>query len=427
MNRRFVVRKDTLAYIFSILLLVIYAFSTGLGPTIYRSGALLYGTFAISILVLFGVTSKYRTITRFTPNEAFAGLIILLMILNNNANIKHGAYEQLFFSITFYLVFIAINRSCDWIKITLSIICPIGIFYAAATYFFRINSGAYYSIVVPLFSNHTSFYQQNYAYLNGFMNGFTPNSAINAFYIICSIGILTTTLIAGEKRYKGIKTGCIVFLTGALLMTGKRAHLLFAILAIVVVYFGSSKKDVLKKYFKFFMIVAVGLIIFVIAAQYIPSLLSVFNKFEMQASEGRLDSGRFIMWTQAFEFFKKNLFFGVGWDGFKYSYSILSGSTLNVHNVYIQILTEMGVIGAIPFFLFFVNTFRHAIKALKSNCDMDKGTVDIKAAIMFAVFIQIFFLLYCLTGNPLYDATTLFMYLLSCAIGDYFYYHPITD
>ena len=129
------------------------------------------------------------------------------------------------------------------------------------------------------------------------------------------------------------------------------------------------------------------------------------------------------MWKQAFEYFKSNFLFGIGWDRFKYSYGVLSGSALNVHNVYIQILTEMGILGAIPFFAFFVNSLHHVFKVLKIARDMDVINSRNKAFVMYALFIQIFFLLYCLTGNPLYDATTLFMYLLSCAIGDYFFYH----
>lgn len=424
MNRHFVVKKDTLVYVLSFTILILYAFTTGLAPIIYRSGFLLYGTFILAIILLFLATSKFRKNSKFTSNEFFSMLIIVLIVFNNNANIRNGAYEQLFFSITFYLVFILINRSQDWIKIVLSIVYPIGMFYAAATYFFRLNSEAYYSIVVPLFSNYTSAYQQNYAYLNGFMNGFTPNSAINAFYIICSIGIVMSSLIAGDNKNKLIKIGLIIFLAGAILMTGKRAHLMFAIVAIILVYFMSNKKNVLNKYFNFLIIGIAAIIVFIIASQHFPSLLSVFNKFEMQSNEGRIDSGRFVMWTQAFDFFKSHFFFGLGWDGFKYSYGALFGSTLNVHNVYIQLITEMGVIGSLPFFAFFINTIRHTIKALKHVCEINKNT-DEKISLVFAFFINIFFLLYGLTGNPLYDATTLFMYLVSCAIGESFYYNRI--
>lgn len=423
MNRRFViqVQKDKLAYGFSISLLVLYAFTTGLASKIYRSGALLYGTFLISIIALFAVSNRKRM--KFSVNESCVILMILFMVFNNNANLRNGAYEQLIFSVTFYLAYINLNRSGEWIEFLFSLVCPIGIFYGIATYFFRINSGAYYSIVIPLFSNYTSEYQQNYAYLNGFMNGFTPNGALNAFYIICAIGILITKIMAGQNKHKSGNIICIVVLCGAVLMTGKRAHFMFALLSIIVVYFCSYKRNALKKYLKFFIVFFAGFITFMVASKYVPSLLSVFNKFRMQSNVGRMDSGRFIMWRQAFTFFKSNLFFGIGWDGFKYSYGSLSGSILNVHNVYIQILTEMGIFGAIPFFVFFVNSFSHSFKALKYVCDIEQIDFKKKAMVMYALFIQLFFLLYCLTGNPLYDATTLLMYLLSCAIGEYFFYY----
>ena len=90
------------------------------------------------------------------------------------------------------------------------------------------------------------------------------------------------------------------------------------------------------------------------------------------------------------------------------------GNALNVHNIYIQLLCECGIIGFIAFVLFFLWNIVSAIKklrrvALTPDCDS-----KIRIILTFSVMYQVFFLMYGLTGNPLYDAPTLVVYILCC-------------
>lgn len=69
----------------------------------------------------------------------------------------------------------------------------------------------------------------------------------------------------------------------------------------------------------------------------------------------------------------------------------------------------------------FVFSLIHSIKTLKIVAIEKIQDKEIRFSLVYAVFVQVFFLLYCLTGNPLYDAPTLFTYIFGCAIGEYYY------
>ena len=48
------------------------------------------------------------------------------------------------------------------------------------------------------------------------------------------------------------------------------------------------------------------------------------------------------------------------------------------------------------------------------------GSWGTALALTLSISMQTMFLLYCLTGNPLYDSQMLIPYLCSCAMGEYY-------
>ena len=163
------------------------------------------------------------------------------------------------------------------------------------------------------------------------------------------------------------------------------------------------------------------MIAFIIALYYVPEIANVLLRFQEKSSEGRIDAGRFTLWGTALLYLKTHPFFGIGWDAFKYIYQGLTGEFLNIHNVYIQLLAENGVIGALPFFAFFGITIKRLFSLTKQINSVDNCDDRLKFYVCFSLLVQVFFLTYCMTGNPLYDAPTLIVYLLSCACSEYYY------
>ncbi len=90
---------------------------------------------------------------------------------------------------------------------------------------------------------------------------------------------------------------------------------------------------------------------------------------------------------------------GIGAKNF-YKHNALG---LDVHNVYLQLLAENGVIGFCLMIFAFAYRLRIAYYCSKANFDAD---------LVLCLGVQIFFLLYSLTGNALYDVNFFYVYLI---------------
>lgn len=354
-----------------------------------------------------------------------AVLIIITIILFNNQNIAHSSYMQLVSMVGIFAFFIYSSRLSDWHEGFMILLSILGIFYAFMTFFTWLRPSVFYSVVVPLFEqageDMSSAVRQ---YQNGYLPGLTKHYSTNAMYLAVALGAPATMFFAGKFRLKKYIVYVVVIMS-ALLATGKRAHSVFAIIALLAVYYFLNCDKPLQRWFK----VAVGLFIaagfFVIAAQFIPILMNVVRRFSETYHEGRFEMGRDRLRAIAFSLWKNHLWFGIGWDGYKYRYLNTYGFLLNGHCVYLQLLCEVGIIGSAPFYVFFMSCLSRSILTLKKTT-MD-GNKDQKRIIglSYSVYIQIFFLLYCITGNPLYDEPTLFTYIMGCAIGEYYYHSNV--
>ena len=90
-------------------------------------------------------------------------------------------------------------------------------------------------------------------------------------------------------------------------------------------------------------------------------------------------------------------------NGFEWNYM--------AHNIYVQLLGEVGIIGFIIFITFFVNDIIKTIKSIKKECNEQNLQL-----LYFSLFMQIVFLLYGLTGNPLYFPQQMMVYIICISI-----------
>ena len=92
---------------------------------------------------------------------------------------------------------------------------------------------------------------------------------------------------------------------------------------------------------------------------------------------------------------------------------ISSYRRLDAHNVYIQVLCEMGIIGFVLYIGAIILLLKYTIKALKYFSKTQD--YQYKYAAMLSFCFQIFYLLYSLSGNCLYDMT-FYLYIIAMAI-----------
>lgn len=259
-------------------------------------------------------------------------------------------------------------------------------------------------------------------YDEGCIAGFTSNYSTNGTYL--AIGLLISAAKFNINKNKKNILMIVLFLV-SILMTGKRAHILFGVAALYVLYFFSqTDKNQILKCLKTLGIVLATLCVVVIVFMFVPSLTTVLQRFMDPGDD--VSSGRFELWELAFDAFKQSPVIGIGWRHYMTDVGILFATEYpyDTHNVFIQLLCEIGIIGApvyyVWFIVFYVMTVKTYRKSLSANTVISPWC---KYLLGFSLVYQTFFFMYCVTGNPLYETYTFIPYFISCAITLYCKYN----
>lgn len=135
------------------------------------------------------------------------------------------------------------------------------------------------------------------------------------------------------------------------LKTGSRTGLVTLVGIALVIFFTSVRKKGFSAFKGVIMgIIALAVLVF-IAGKYLPK--NTFDRlFEFDTYEG--GSNRDILWENALELFKKGLnpIFGAGWG----AYFGYNGIYKAVHNTYIGMLCDVGILGFLIFFIPIIST-----------------------------------------------------------------------
>lgn len=144
------------------------------------------------------------------------------------------------------------------------------------------------------------------------------------------------------------------------------------------------------------------------------SFKSVLSYMDKKQVFGDMSVGRVDVWLKAFSMFDNHSLVGIGWG----QYVNQGGWFWNIHNIYIQLLVETGIIGFIIYcgwFLFHLVRTWSIYSKMRVNPE-DYTNIDY-CLMNFSLAMQIFFILYGFTGNPLYDREMFVPYFIACAIS----------
>lgn len=200
----------------------------------------------------------------------------------------------------------------------------------------------------------------------------------------------------------------------ALLLTGKRAHLIFSVAGIFAVYYISLSDKPHSRWIRIFGVGLVLLIIGTVVFTYVPALGTFINRFIETKESGDVTLGRTQYWLLAFQNFKRHPFIGIGWGQFEKLAMLMFKKEVDAHNVYLQLLCETGIVGFTSFALFAWTSLTTACKEYYTNV---KSGIETEKYLLFSIAFQVFFLLYGFTGNPLYTPTTSMPYFICCGIA----------
>lgn len=259
--------------------------------------------------------------------------------------------------------------------------------------------------------------------------------AISILIVFASLGIKSGGLV-GNYQTGGMmmSIGCILFLIDyfndnnkfdiigllmcvlGLMISGKRMFTIIVGIAFVVLYFISNKKNNTGKLI-FIVISAITSVS--LASIFVPSINEVFNRFLGNSGDVRIiTSGRNVLWEKALIAFRENKAFGIGFACFERYFNdnyLISGiGSYLTHNIYIGLLAETGLIGTAIYVGFMsyclIRTFiiRHRLAG--------KINPKVSYILIYSILIQLWFIIYGITGNGIYDLNETFMYFFGISI-----------
>lgn len=402
-----------------LFLLILYFAMLPLKDIIYFNEALVPITLILAIVML-TINKDFRVIdTTGIVNMQYIYLISVLVVVVNNVSISTeiisgGVIQYILLCIFIYVM----KYKKNWIELMYKIMLLFFVIHAVATLVFAVSPEIYRRYVLDVFPAHYQILMNNYNI--GRVAGLCTNYSTNGIYLAIGTGISFVYLLSNRK--KAFTVILFLLMAAALLASGKRAHLIFTAFACIIIYFVFNSGKDLKKYLKFISIGGGIVVAAFVGMSFVPELANTINRFAELFED--VTGGRSILYKLAIKMFTESPLIGCGWGSYKYraNESVIGliygrDSDMLVHNVYLQLLAETGIIGFLIFTIMFILGIKLTwglLRKSRKNIAPLPGYAEI--ALAASLFIQIFFVLYCLTGNALYDYPMLFPYMMSCAV-----------
>ncbi len=242
--------------------------------------------------------------------------------------------------------------------------------------------------------------------------GFAREKGEAAYIMGMGIAIQFAKYFSG-KKFTLTQVAFLALELIALLLTSKRMILVCVVIAFSFMILISKQKG---KLVKIFMIALILICAFFVLSAYIPQLSNVFDRFTNDSNDAL--TGRDTLWQFSILMFNRSPLFGYGFASFNY-FSYNQGFTVQGeqwtafgHNVYLEFLGELGIIG---FLLFFGMILFVLIKTILLLREKELSTTH-RYLLMFSFAVQIILLVYCASGNVfLYKDQTL-IYIFAIAV-----------
>lgn len=230
------------------------------------------------------------------------------------------------------------------------------------------------------------------------------------------------TLIKNERRNAHSITSILVtiaFLISALLIQ-KRGFILDTVVSLIVIkvlqirienFRAINVNRMIKRALASVVIIVIFFMIFYQVQLIHDAIVSLLDRF---IENDDFLSGRTSLYALALSLVEGQEILGIGWGNYRIKTMGLFGivdKTYAVHNVYLQLYCETGVIGLVAFLIAACSTIVYSIKKYRMLIK-DRKDSEEKRIVELGLFIQLFFLSYCMSGNPLYDYNFCIIYFI---------------
>lgn len=186
---------------------------------------------------------------------------------------------------------------------------------------------------------------------------YNPN--VLGSYLILVISIAVAGFHCSEKSQNKIVTSIVLIAAYlCMVLTFSRGAWLGLAISILIVFLFSKEKPYILA------------VIFITLLLVIPELDAVLTRINPGLlSDDSSNIYRHYLWTTAFDTFKQNPIFGSGLGSFGFSlpsHSKVGGYLVShAHNIYLQLLAELGLLGFIAFFGYLISIVYTAFKVFR--------------------------------------------------------------
>lgn len=389
--------------------------------TFFTSSLIRFGAVGVSVVVLFVYAAKRDFRLFNTAPLVLWVLFYIYSLLNNNSNLLEGDGLQWIICFGGILAIMVLLEGSDDESLCLfpfKCIFVFAMFHALVTVMCFLVPSVYDTIVQPtFFSGVTSISR------DGYKSGFTSHYSTNGIYL--AVGLLSTLpfLMLGKRKW--FFATCAVVILVALLLTTKRAHLVFGVCAFVVGYFFYNTRKMTSTLGRGLLIAAVLVVGLFAASTYAPDLTQVFGRIA-EAVDDETFGNRSSFYVLCMDMWGDSPLIGSGMGSYTDTFNrtplgavyIANGyADMKAHNVFLQVLAEGGVIGFALFLGASVGSLYLVGKSLvRANGEYPERTLE-RAILAGSLAMQSFFIFYCLTGNPLYTFQSFASYLFCVGAG----------
>ncbi len=413
---------SNLPYAWIVLGLVFYVYMTTFQSVIF--GSRMGGALFVLALAFLGVLSRlYKGLSLKRDGRWFWFALGLFSLFRNQDLLLDTETRWLLPMVGILLLFI-LEGADSWQDVFIKSVRVFTGIHAFFTVFFYIFKGLYLNHFVKLVPGAGEYLIGKFK--EGCMPGITGHYSTNGIYLGIGVVFFASGLIMGRYKSRGqcyLEFAKTMFVLLALVLTSKRAHILFGVAACFVMYYVYNSDRKAKRLIYILGAVLCLIALVAVMMPFVPAIGRMVNRF-IHADGGEITNGRIWFWEFALEKFRQSPLGGIGWGGFKHAFYLRIGTYsetskyVDTHNVYLQLLCEQGLIGVSLFLGGVVSCFVKTWRLLKLARMKRLKEIDMtrQKYLMISLGIQSFFILYCFTGNCLYDCEFFYVYILCCAL-----------
>lgn len=386
-------------YCFASILVGIYIFFPFFK---FRNLSALLGTVIFLLLSLTSYKSfriAKGTEIMFLITILYSYLVTAISRVNGNAG-EIGSSIGLGFIICFGVYYIH-NRIHIENKLFLVILVVFSVFFMIATYLQFSGVQSLQQFVYRYINSQESIEDYMAAQSWGSYYGLASTNFENAFFISISSAFFFAYSFKTQRKWIPVVLYAVSI--GAIMLSGKRS-ILIANALVVITCLLTMRRD--KMNVKTVVRVLMIAVVLIGVIEYINYKTNVFKLLiDKSATTATLLNGREDIYSSLLSSMNGYWIFGHGLGS---TYTVYSQGA---HNIYIQLLYELGIVGVCLFVLFFIHKLKKAYVLMRQDADDNRCIVSISC-----FYLQLLFLIYGLSGNPLFYNSSLLIYFIAVSI-----------